>query len=207
MILREGVQKLKVIFASLGTLVMEMRGKAQHPRGKFITLNHLDPWFNNMLFRHDEENNPTDVLLLDFQLVGISHPGNDLVYFLLTSTTPELRRKHFEEILSLYHDTLHQELEKVGQVGVDYTLDDIKEDYRIALFLTPSLMAMALPLMLLGDGEDAIDIGGIDFTDAEKIKEIGKDSSDNFEKVLARNKDLKDRLKGALDEFIKAELI
>lgn len=186
---------------------MEMRAKAQQPRGKFVTLTHLDPWFNNMLFQHDDKSQPTDVLLLDFQLVGIAHPGNDLVYFLVTSTTPEVRKDHLEDILSLYHKTLHEELEKVSHLGIDYTLEDIKEDYKFGLNLTPSLIVMAMPLMLAADGEDTMDIGGLDFTDTNKVKEMGKDSNHKFEQVLANNVELRNRIKGALDEFIDAEII
>ncbi len=185
---------------------MEMRGKAQHPRGKFVTLAHLDPWFNNMLFKHDDQNEPTDVLLLDFQLVGLSHPGSDLVYFLITSTTKEFRKHHFDEVLSLYHKTLHEELKKVGQFDVDYTLEDLHEDYKVGLNLTPSLLVMALPLMLTNE-EDVVDIGGLDFTDTDKIKEIGKDVRERFEKVLSGNTELRNRIKGALDDLIEAEII
>lgn len=190
----------------IGSLVMEMRGRAQHPRGKFVTLTHLDPWFNNMLFKHDDRNEPTEVLLLDFQLVGLSHPGNDLVYFLITSTTTEFRKEHFEAILSFYHETLHKELEMVGQVGVDYNLDDMKEDYKIGLNLAPSLMVMALPLMLTND-EDTIDIGSLDFANSNQIEEIGRDASEKFEKVLSGNTELRNRIQGALDELIEAEIV
>ena len=39
------------------------------PKEPFSTLNHLDPWFNNMLFQFvGESSQPEDVLLLDFQV-------------------------------------------------------------------------------------------------------------------------------------------
>jgi hypothetical protein len=41
----------------------------QKPKEPFSTINHLDPWFNNMLFKYNgKTDEPADVLLLDFQV-------------------------------------------------------------------------------------------------------------------------------------------
>ena len=67
----------------------------QKPKEPFSTLSHLDSWFNNMLFRYEEgTKNPIEVLLLDFQIVSYTHPGNDLAHFLMTCTTPGFRKEH-----------------------------------------------------------------------------------------------------------------
>ena len=67
----------------------------QRPKEPFSTLSHLDPWFNNMLFKYDgASTDPQDVLLLDFQIASYTHPGNDLAHFLMTSTTTKFRNEH-----------------------------------------------------------------------------------------------------------------
>ena len=84
-------------FVDSGLWIDELRKRAEQSDGKsFCTLTHLDPWFNNMLFHYGVKgsNEPEKVVLLDFQLAGYTSPGNDLAYFLLTSTTSELRREH-----------------------------------------------------------------------------------------------------------------
>ena len=84
-------------FVDSGLWIDELRKLAQQSDGKsFCTLSHLDPWFNNMLFHYGVKGSTVaeKVVLLDFQLSSYTSPGNDLAYFLLTSTTSELRREH-----------------------------------------------------------------------------------------------------------------
>lgn len=49
---------------------------------------------------------PQRICLIDFQIARCASPVLDLVYFLFTSTTKELRDKHLEEVLSIYHTAL-----------------------------------------------------------------------------------------------------
>ena len=84
-------------FVNSGLWMDDLRKKAQQVSGKtFCTLNHLDPWFNNMLFNYGENSSkvPEKVVLLDLQVSGYTSPGNDLAYFMLTSTTPEFRHEN-----------------------------------------------------------------------------------------------------------------
>ena len=75
--------------------------------GSFNTINHLDPWFNNMLFKYDQESGILqDVLLLDFQGTGYCNVGNDLAHFFLSSTTKKFRDGNLNQMLRLYHETL-----------------------------------------------------------------------------------------------------
>ena len=89
-------------FVNSGLWINDLRKKAQQSAGRsFCTLCHLDPWFNNMLFNYRVKGSkmPEKVVLLDFQLSGYTSPGNDLAYFLLTSTTPEFRKEHLVSAL------------------------------------------------------------------------------------------------------------
>ena len=51
----------------------------------FFTLCHGDFWSNNILFHYkdgdDEERDPQDLILIDFQLINYGHPAYDLVSF------------------------------------------------------------------------------------------------------------------------------
>ena len=54
---------------------------------KMRTITHGDPWFNNMMFKYDEKNNPEGLKMLDLQISTYLPPTMDLAYFLYSSTT------------------------------------------------------------------------------------------------------------------------
>ena len=67
--------------------------------------------------------------MVDLQLVRRARPSIDLVYLLGTSTGPEFREKHLEEILSFYHSTLIAGLTKFGYSSDLYTYQQLKKDF------------------------------------------------------------------------------
>jgi hypothetical protein len=72
----------------------------------YSTMCHGDVWNNNMMFRHDKNGNPVEVKLLDFQIMRYGSPVLDVVHYIFTSTTKELRDQHYQEFLDVYYDTL-----------------------------------------------------------------------------------------------------
>ena len=69
------------------------------------------------------------------------------------------------------------------------------------------LIMFALPMMLNFDPEDAVDFGGMDFTHEDARKKFEKLNSENFEDSLKKNPDLKNRVKGVVDDMINAKII
>jgi len=67
--------------------------------------------------------------MVDFQIVRIGHPLNDLLYFLYSSTRPELREEHLMGLLRLYFLTLKADLELLGY-PLDYSWNEFEEDYK-----------------------------------------------------------------------------
>ena len=123
-----------------GIWIDELRCELHEYKEPFCTICHLDPWFNNMLFQFKEiksdngkvELGPEDALLLDLQIMAYVQPGNDLAHFLMTSTTPELRKNHLDEVLHHYHDKLLKIVADLGEDLSFYTFDILKEDYKLA---------------------------------------------------------------------------
>jgi len=67
--------------------------------------------------------------MVDFQLVRIGHPLNDLLYFFYSSTLPELREKHMIGLLRLYFDTLKADLDLLCN-PLDYSWNEFIRDYK-----------------------------------------------------------------------------
>lgn len=72
----------------------------------FQVLNHGDCWVNNFMIKYDEEKNPMDVLLIDFQVCLWASPAIDLQYFFLTSLQEDIKVDHFDELIEHYHTEL-----------------------------------------------------------------------------------------------------
>ena len=53
-------------------------------------------------------------MLLDWQNCRYGSPIHDLVYFIFSSTDYELRAKHYDQLLKIYHESLKQLLDRLG---------------------------------------------------------------------------------------------
>ena len=90
---------------------------------KFVTLAHGDPWFNNMMFQN-KDHVPCDPVLFDFQLCYYGGAALDLVYFLSISVAGEVRRRHQDHMLTVYHTTLTNTLRMLG-ADFQYSFEDL----------------------------------------------------------------------------------
>lgn len=57
---------------------------------------------------------PCDLRFLDFQLCRYASPVLDLVYVLFCCCTQETRKKHYDQMIREYYETLSRFLEKCG---------------------------------------------------------------------------------------------
>ena len=67
--------------------------------------------------------------MLDLQMSRFARSTIELVYFFGSSTGPEFREKHLEEMLTFYHDTLMGFLNSYGYDENVYTYSDLKADF------------------------------------------------------------------------------
>lgn len=67
---------------------------------------HGDAWQNNTMFRYDSKGKPIDICLLDWQITRHSSPICDIVYYMFSCTTKELRDVHYDNFLKTYHESL-----------------------------------------------------------------------------------------------------
>ena len=70
---------------------------------------------NNMMYRYDQGQHemPSEMKLVDWQITRLGHPATDVLHFLLSSTSPELRQEHRRSLIDYYFDQLSSALTKL----------------------------------------------------------------------------------------------
>lgn len=124
--------------------------------GEFQVLCHGDPWTNNVLYTHDENKNPTDIIFVDFQgLFWSSSPIYDIIYFYASSMELELKETAFDDILYSYHTELVKNLKKLNYSKKIPTLRDLHVDFMKKGYIGAPLAFRLMPFVLLAPREDA----------------------------------------------------
>ncbi|MEJ2238880.1 MAG: phosphotransferase [Gemmatimonadales bacterium] len=94
-------------------------------------LSHWDYRVENMFFGAGGE-----LVVIDWQLMNINNPANDLAYLLGSNVDVTLRRSAERDLMQLF-------LEGLRQHGVEgYSASDLERDYRLAL-----LAVSAIPII------------------------------------------------------------
>lgn len=75
-------------------------------------LAHADFWSGNLLFR--EVDGVTECMALDWQMVSLGRPMDDVALLLLSSLTPEMRREVGDSLIEEYADRLEEECRRLG---------------------------------------------------------------------------------------------
>uniref|UniRef100_A0AAG5CV12 CHK kinase-like domain-containing protein n=1 Tax=Anopheles atroparvus TaxID=41427 RepID=A0AAG5CV12_ANOAO len=122
----------------------------------FNVLNHNDIWINNMMFRYDDDTNRVDDLrLLDYQLSFYGSPGVDLNFFLYGSVRAEVRTKHANELVQLYHGTLRSTMERLQYRGPIPSLPDVHVEIIRKGFHRVNAVFQQLPIAMMENSEEA----------------------------------------------------
>ena len=66
------------------------------------------------MYRYDDNGKVVEMKLVDWQIPRVDHPATDIINFLITSTSPEIRRKHRRAFLNHYYDVLSSAMDKLG---------------------------------------------------------------------------------------------
>lgn len=77
---------------------------------EFNVLLHGDLWANNIMFQHDENGHPKEVIFVDLQLSRYASPMQDLMYFIFSSTDISIKVDEFHSLLKFYHRELVKNL-------------------------------------------------------------------------------------------------
>jgi len=104
----------------------------------FNTIVHGELWEKNMLFRDSEDEyfkHTLDCVVLDWKNAKIASATKDLAFFLLSSTTDNLRKESLDHILQKYYSTFCETLRVLNPdlLKCDgLTFEDFYLDYKIS---------------------------------------------------------------------------
>lgn len=99
----------------------------------FTVLTHGDYWVNNMLFRYakkDGQEVPIAAKIVDFQIARCASLATDINFFLYTSTTKQLRDKHFDDLLQTYCQRFTGCLRMLGSNPGSFTFFTLKREVK-----------------------------------------------------------------------------
>ncbi|XP_013107728.2 uncharacterized protein LOC106087284 [Stomoxys calcitrans] len=141
----------------------------EHNPNQFNVLNHGDFWCNNMMFQYDENKKINDAYIIDYQMLRYASPGDDLIYFYVTSVQLDLKVSRFDEFVKYYHDNLIDNLKLLKYSKPLPSLGEIHkmiyEAKAYGTFAAFSIMpaALANPVEsatldnLVGDSEESVE--------------------------------------------------
>ncbi|KAK4874386.1 hypothetical protein RN001_013746 [Aquatica leii] len=122
---------------------------------KFNVLNHGDFWCNNLMFQYDEDDNLKDVLFIDFQLSVFASPCVDLHYFISTSTSPEVKDNHINDIFHHYYNEFVTNVKILGVKSSILNWNDFKKVFSDKAYIGFTAMVMVLPYIKANKRDDA----------------------------------------------------
>lgn len=76
-------------------------------------LNHGDVWTNNFLFSCDENQNPNDILFIDYQISFWGSPISDIYMNFALAAQPDVKKNEFDNLVSSYYKVLTSSLKKL----------------------------------------------------------------------------------------------
>lgn len=151
----------KSIIAKLKSLEVDFYPKILKTvakQAKINVLNHGDMWVNNFLFKYNEQQSPTDVIFVDYQMSFYSSPGIDVNYFLNTSPNCEVREINRDKMIEYYYDSLKSTLEHLRYKNIP-TFAEILDEIRSQEFYGLIAAIGVLPIVLM---EKQAESSGID---------------------------------------------
>lgn len=70
-------------------------------------------------------------MVLDYQMLNISNPVIDLMYFIFSGSDQEFRKHHYRPLLDHYHNELSNTLTRLDvDVNTTYSKEDFEADLK-----------------------------------------------------------------------------
>jgi hypothetical protein len=192
-----------------GETVTQTMDEVSRPKpDQFCAILHGDCWNNNFMFLYDKAGKLETMKMVDYQLMRYGCIVHDLVYFLYSSTSPEMRKEHLRELQEYYHSHLVLYLTKLGYSESVYSFESFKKDFDDCYafgYITGTFIAQIIL------SEKAAESGGaMDMDDCQTEEEMNK-KMETYDKLLldeaSGNVPLQERLVGLAEEAIERGLM
>nr|XP_040570387.1 uncharacterized protein LOC121119707 isoform X3 [Lepeophtheirus salmonis] len=178
-----------------------MEDKMYVSRSKFKILCHGDTWFNNIMFKYDENGNIIDTIFLDMQMIYCGNLGSDLSYFLCTCVTYETLSDNLDDFLHYYYKCLTKHIRELDPsiTEIPLTLEDIKHDFLKSSLVGFFVAFNAFPF-ILSKKEDFTDFEftKVDFKDKEELEKTTKEFAIHSNKVIFEDTNVYNRMVGVI---------
>ncbi|KAF6209471.1 hypothetical protein GE061_015218 [Apolygus lucorum] len=102
---------------------------------RYSVFSHGDLWTCNIMLKTGEDNTIESLRFLDFQLPFINSFIWDVIIFMFTSINPRVRRSKEHELLTVYHESLVQNLRLFNCQSYVPTMDDVTSEFERVSFL------------------------------------------------------------------------
>ncbi|XP_011705747.1 PREDICTED: uncharacterized protein LOC105460949 [Wasmannia auropunctata] len=161
---------------------------------EFNVINHGDPHMKNMLFKYDNDGNPTDHMFVDFQSSVYTSPTIDFMYFLNSSISFDAIENKKDVLLNEYFNTLLTTMKQLNCKTQPPTMEELKNTMKRKASYEMISSFTVLPMMLCPK------------TEAKDLDEIMNTGtwvnpglkSENFKKIMIKRIQLYDEW-GLLD--------
>ncbi|XP_011705477.1 PREDICTED: uncharacterized protein LOC105460678 [Wasmannia auropunctata] len=121
---------------------------AKLSENEFNVINHGDSHLKNMLFKYDNDSNPTDQIFVDFQASVYTSPAVDFLYFLNSSLSLDVFENKKNVLLNEYFSTLLTTMKQLNCKTKPPTTEELKDAIKRRTSLEMVSSFAVLPLML-----------------------------------------------------------
>uniref|UniRef100_A0A0A1WUS5 Calcium and calcium/calmodulin-dependent serine/threonine-protein kinase n=1 Tax=Zeugodacus cucurbitae TaxID=28588 RepID=A0A0A1WUS5_ZEUCU len=98
--------------------------------GLYTSLVHCDLWINNIMFKYDDNDQPTKLKFVDFQVAQYESFVHDIIFFLFSSVDSAVLEDNFDSFLRIYYDAFIDNLEEVKINTDEYSFDGFLNEVR-----------------------------------------------------------------------------
>jgi len=142
---------------------------------------------------------PQKAILFDWQISRYSSPVLDLVHFIFACTDEDLRAKHYDELLGIYHHSLSELLDNLaGDTDTQYPysalLQQLKQFGKFGILMA----SMMIPILSMKN-EDIPDMDAM----AEKLSEGPEAMKDAMNEMTKGNDSSNSRMKAAIMDAVR----
>ncbi|XP_019892273.2 uncharacterized protein LOC109612572 [Musca domestica] len=149
----EHLEEKMRIFAETKSDPFQM--KSERDPEEFNVLNHGDLWVNNIMFQYNDDGTLKETYFIDFQMGRYGPPAQDLIYFILSSTSVDIKLQYFDYFITYYHQKLIENLELLKYKGKLPKLKDLQMSLFKHDYWAYTTISTLMPIILCEARDDA----------------------------------------------------